>query len=104
MNMLCNRTTHTITVDIQTILARLVQCYDIVEVDTLGNREQKVRELQYSLLDPLETIYTEVEDLEQLAIAVGNRYSTAQIIIFALQINWNMGDFEEGQKRGIQDP
>ena len=40
-----DRTTNKIVVDIQTLLAYLVRGYGVVEADTLGNREQKVRKL-----------------------------------------------------------
>ena len=74
IHTICDRKTNTITENIQKVLAHLIQRYGIVEADTLSNREQKVRELAYNLLDPLVTVYTEVKDLEQLAIATWNPY------------------------------
>ena len=86
LNALRNRVTNTINDDVQAILNYFFRRYGIVEDDYLADRELKVRDMQYNLLDPLVTMYNEVEDLEQLGIAADNPYSVTQLIKFALQI------------------
>ena len=44
------------------------------------------------------TLFSEIEDLEQLGIAANNPYTLYQLIIFALQIIKNTRDFEDGMK------
>ena len=51
--------------------------YSVVGADTLSKFEQKVRNIQYDLLDPLVTMYAQVKKLEQLGVAAENPYSTA---------------------------
>ena len=64
LNALRNKTTYTITGDVQNILARICFCYGTVKDDTLAEKDQKVREINYNLLDPLVMMYTEIEELE----------------------------------------
>ena len=84
-----------ITANIQAILSHHMWHYGVVESDTLSYKEQKACELASNVLKPLVTVYIKVEDLEQLAITIGNPYSTVQIITFGLQITRNTCDFEE---------
>ena len=98
LNSLRNRTTNTINISVQDILAHLMTRYGIVEDDTLGEKELQVREMLYDLLDPLVTLFSEIEDLEQLGIAANNPYTAYQLITFSLQIIKNTRDFEDGMK------
>ena len=74
---MCDCTTNTITADVQIILAHLIRGYGVVGTDTLSIYKQKVRNMQCDLLDPLVTITTQVEELEQLGITAENPYLTA---------------------------
>ena len=85
---------HTVTTDIQKMLAHLRRRYDVVGADTLIKRKKKVRIMQYNLLNPVVTMYAKFEELKQLGISTANLYSTAQIITFALHIIHNTHDFE----------
>ena len=57
-------------------------------------KELKVREIIYNLLDCLVMMYTEIEDLEQLGVTANNLYLVAQLITFALNILKNTRDSE----------
>ena len=57
LNTLRNCTMNNITANIQTILAYLMRHYGIICADTLSKSKQKVREIQYNLLDLLVTLY-----------------------------------------------
>ena len=54
--------------------------------------------MQYDLLDPLVTLFSEIEDLEQIGIAANSPYTPYQLITFALQIIKNTRDFEDGME------
>jgi len=41
-----------------------MQRYGVIEFNTFSNKEQQVQEVQYDLLDPLVTMFTEVEALQ----------------------------------------
>ena len=101
LNELRNRVTSTINNDVQSIMGYLFRCYGIVDDHYLVERELKVRDMQYNLLDPLVMMTSDIEDLEQLEIAANNSYYIAQLIRFALQITKNMRDFEKGATGGI---
>ena len=66
LNSLRNCMTKTINIDVHDILAHLMSHYRVIEDDTLGAREQRVREMQYDLLDPLVMLFSEIEDLALL--------------------------------------
>ena len=104
LNSLRNRMRNTINVDVHNILLHLMSRCGVVKDDTLGEREQKVRKMQYDLLDPLVVLFSEIEDLKQLGIAASNPYTTSQLIVFALQIIKNARDFEDGMKLWHRQP
>ena len=77
LNELRSRVTDTINDDVQAILGYLFQHYGIVEDNYLVERELKVSNMQYNLLQSLVMTYIDIEDLEQLGIAANNPYSIA---------------------------
>ena len=60
--------------------------------------------MQYNLLDPFVTMYSDIKDLEQLGIAANNPYFAVQLITFSLQIINNKRDFDEGMCTWHQRP
>jgi len=54
--MLCERNTDTIQASVPTALAYLLTIYGMIDPEVLRDRELKVREMAYSLIESLVTI------------------------------------------------
>ena len=86
------------------VLAYLVTTYRAVETEVLRDWEFKVREMAYELMEPLVTIYDEIEELEHLGVAAVNPYSQSQIVNYGLTIIKNTNNFETGIYTWIARP
>ena len=104
LKTLRNASTNTITCDVPTILSHLFANYGLIGDDTLTEAEQKIKEIQYNLLDPLVKVFDEIEELQHLGIAAKDPYSEAQLIKFGFQIIKNTHDFETGIEKWIDLP
>ena len=51
----------------------------MIESEVLRERKLKDHEVAYALINPLVAIYDEINELEQLGVAVVNPYSQSQI-------------------------
>ena len=91
-----NSVSNTITADIPTILAYLFDNYGVIEDEEQTDREQSVQAMLYDLCDPVVTVFTALEDLQELATAAGNEYTDRQLVKFGVEIIKNTGDFETG--------
>ena len=104
MKILRDVNTNTITCDIPTILNRLFTNYGLIEDKVLSKTENKIRTMQYNLLDPLVKVFDNVEELHHLGHAAQDPYFEAQLIKFSLQIIKNTHDFETGILTWIKLP
>ena len=57
--------------DIPTILQHLFTNYDYVDLDTIADKENDVKSMEFSIADPLTRLYKAVENLQQFADAGG---------------------------------
>ena len=88
-------TTNTIVHSIPQIFAHLFNAYGDVTSETLKEKEQGVRNMTYSMTDPLSKIYQEIEDLQKLGEA-SIPYTQDQLMDIALGIIKRTGDFQIG--------
>ena len=95
------RNMNTIQANISTVLAYLFTTYGTIEPEVLREREPKVLEMTYTLMDLLVTIYNEIEELEHLGVAAINPYSQSHIVSYELVIIKNTNDFETGIRTWI---
>ena len=96
LKSLRNATTNSITAPLHDVLDHLFTRYGQVESETLEDATEKVKQMEYSVSDPLVTIFTEMEDLEQLSIAASNPFTNSQKVQLGLAIIKLTHDFETG--------
>ena len=60
--------------------------------------------MAYNLMEPLITIYDEIEELEHLGVTVVNPYLQSQVMNYRLTIIKNTNDFETGIRTWITRP
>ena len=84
---------------IPTILENLFSSYDYVEPEILSELELKTRDMNYIIHDPIITIFCEIEDLRDLAVAAQNPYAPAQLMSFVIEIIRKLTDFEDALRR-----
>ena len=80
LDALRNRGANAITEDIPTILDYLFDNYGVVEQEEVQKEEQILREIKYSPPTPLVTIFTKIEDLQDLATAAHNPYTPLYLL------------------------
>ena len=99
-----NVTSNSITVPLHDVLDYLFTRYGQVEPDLLEETTEKVQWMDYSLSDPLITIFTKIEELEQLAIAANNPFTDSQKVQLGLAIIKRTHDFEKGLEKWYDRP
>ena len=77
--------------------------YGTIELEVLGERKLEVCKIAYDLIDPLVTIYDEIEELEYLGIAAANPYSQSQIVSYGLTIIKILMILKRECARGLRD-
>ena len=55
-----------------------------------------VKEIQYSVEEPLVAVYNTIEDLKLLAEAANNPFTPVQLVEIGIQVIKNSHDFENG--------
>ena len=88
--------TNTINADVPTILVHLFRNYGYVTPEVLAENTAAVKELQYSVKEPLVTVYNAIEDLKLLAKAANNPFTPVQLVDIAIQVIKNSHDFDNG--------
>ena len=84
---LYNAQTDTIQGTVQDILTYLFQTYGHINARALNKKENTVKEMSYDpVTDPMDNIFTEVQELMDFATAAGAPYSREQIINIAYNI------------------
>ena len=104
LKSLQNRSTNTIKYKLHTIFAHLFTKYGTIEDEVLTEEEDKLRNTEYNILDPLVTVFDQIEELQHLGNAAQNPYSEAQLIKLALRIIKHTNDFETGIRTWIKIP
>ena len=102
LKSLRNRITNSITADIPTIIEHLKTNFAAIEPEEITARTKKVLDISYNLMDPLITIFDEIEDLEVFANAAGNPFTKEQIVNIGLQLLKNTNDFETGIMKWVK--
>ena len=102
LKSLRNRSTNAIAHNLQTIFAHLFTKYGTIEDEVLTEEEEKLRDTEYNILDPLVTVFDQIEELQHLGNAAQNPYSEAQLIKLALRIIKGTNDFETGIRTWIE--
>ena len=77
------------------ILEELFSIYGYVEPEILAELETKTRDMHYMIHDPIVSIFNEIEDLRDLAVAARNPYTETQLIFFTLEIIRKSTEFED---------
>ena len=95
---------NTIQASVPTVLAYILTTYGTIDPEALMERKLKVCEKSYDLMEPLVTIYNEIEELEHFGVAVINPYSQSQIVNYGLTIIKNTNNFETGIRTWITRP
>ena len=85
---------NTITTPLVDILKDLFTIYGAISEEELDAREQALRARIFDLTQPLLHLFAAVEDLQQLATASDNPYTTKQMINLGLHLIRNMSEFE----------
>ena len=91
-----NRLTNTITQPIPDILQHLFTTYGRVRSEHVIEEESKLRTKVFDITQPMEVMYNEVEDLQELATAGSVPFSDPQLVNLGIQLLKNMNDFETG--------
>ena len=91
-----NRLTNTITTPIPTILQYLFSTYGKITSDKVTAVESALRTKVFDITQPMEVMYNEVEDLQELATAGSMPFSDPQLVSLGIQLLKNMHDFETG--------
>ena len=96
IKMLDSRDTNTIQTDLPKVLAYMFTIYVTIEPEVLRERELKVCEIVYDIMNPLVTIYNKIEELGHLSHAERNPYSMLQLVNYGLTIIKHTNNFETG--------
>ena len=96
LKALRNSTTNVINKSIPEIFRYLFKKFGSIDSEQLMTEERTVRDMVYSLQDPLVTLYDAIEELERLGQAADNPYTAKQLIAFGLEVLRNTREFEEG--------
>ena len=83
-----------ITTPLVEILTDLFTIYGAISEEELDAREQALKTRIFELTQPLLHLFAAVEDLQQLATASDNPYTTKQMINLGLHLIRNMSEFE----------
>ena len=89
-----DRNTNAITCDIHTVIQHLFGTYGNVTPQTLQYKEQKVKATVYDLRDPIDSIFTKIEDLVEFSGAAGSSFTQPQCINIAYVILNKTGKFQ----------
>ena len=85
----------TISHPIPFILNYLFRNHGSVTSDTLYAETARVRDMPFSVRDELSTLFTSVEDLEELSRAAELQYSPVQLTDIALHVLKKTGDYQQ---------
>jgi hypothetical protein len=96
LKALRNSTTNSINKTMPDIFRYLFKKFGAIDSEQLLTEERTVRDMVYSLQDPLVTLYDAIEELERLGDAADNPYTAKQLIAFGLEVLRNTREFEEG--------
>ena len=99
-----NPVTNSITMPVADVMTHLFTRYGEVTQATLDAAAEKVRNMTYYLTDPINNIFTAVQDLGELSDAANNPYSDRQLLEFGLGIIQKTQDFERAQLEWITKP
>ena len=89
-----DRNTNVITCDIHTVIRHLFDVYGNVTPQTLQDKEQEVKATVYDLRDPIDSIFTKIEDLLEFSGAAGSLFTQPQCINIAYVILNKTGKFQ----------
>ena len=98
LDILRNPITNTITADVSTILTHIFRYYGFITPEVLANNSKQVKDMQYTVAEPLVIVSNAVEELKLMAEAASNPFTEEQLISIATQIIKNTHDFEDGPK------
>ena len=71
---------NTINMDVTTILTHLCRNYGYVTPEVLAENMAAVKEMQYSVEEPLVTIYNSIEDHKLFSEAANNPFTPVQLV------------------------
>ena len=74
----------------------------MIEPEERTARTKKVTDICYNLMEPLITIFDEIDDLKAFANASGNPFTQGQIVNIGLQLLKNTNDFETGNMKFVK--
>ena len=89
-------TTNTILATVPFILNHLITNYGEIEPDTLSEKEQLVRKMQFTVSDPFTKLWKQIEDIGQLSTAENSPYTQNQLVNIALHVIKSTNDYERG--------
>ena len=93
LKMRCSRATNTVEIDVPMVFSYLFTTYGTIEPEVLREHELKVHEMVYEFMDPIISLYNEIEELGHLGHALKNAFSISQIVNYGLTIIKNTNDF-----------
>ena len=92
-------TTNTILLGIPEILEHLFNNYGDIDADAITEKETEIRNMTFTISDPLSKLYKQIEDLDQLSTAAGAPYSQRQLTNIAIHIIKKTNDYQ----RALED-
>lgn len=91
-----SRHTNTLTASLPVILAYLFQTYGDISEEELTSADETLKAKVFDITQPIEVMYNEIQDLQDLATAANNAYSDKQLVSLGIHLVKNMNDFEKG--------
>ena len=91
-----NTDSNAINIPLHDVFTHLFTRYGNVNADTLMEIEEKVKTMEYNLVEPLVTVFNEIEELTRLGAAANNPFSDMQQVQLGLRIIKSTNDFEQG--------
>lgn len=89
-----NESSNQITTPLVNILAERFTTYGAISEEELDEKEHVLKARIFELTQPLLHLYAAVEELQQLASASANPYTSKQLVNLGLHLIRSMGEFE----------
>ena len=99
-----NQYSNKIDYPLTTILTDLFTTYGAISDEELLDKESALRSRIFEIQEPLDTLYQEVDDLQELATASDSPYTVKQLVGLGLQLIKNMNDYEKARGEWLARP
>ena len=99
-----NEYSNTFNTDLKTILQYLFTTYGYITPEELTEKKEVLCAKVFDIQQPLIIMFNELEELEQVAIAASNPYTSTQLVNIGIKLIKNFNDFDRGLTSWFERP